>query len=90
MEVYLEIAIDGLKMPGVFCYFEIKCFSGYSIIYVFKIRKLQIIAIIAHREISRGEELLSDALANRTCTIYPSLSTHLYIYLSIHLYRFNI
>ena len=50
VEVYLAYAIDGLKMSGVFCYFEMKCFSGYSTIYVFKIRKLQIIAIIAPRD----------------------------------------
>ena len=58
VEVYLAYyAIDGLKMAGVFCYFEIKCFSGYSTIYVFKIRKTQIIAIIAHRDLRTSKDL---------------------------------
>ena len=57
VEVYLAYAIDGLKMSGVFCYFEIKCFSGYSTIYVFKIRKTQIIAIIAHRDLRIPKDL---------------------------------
>ena len=57
MEVYLAYASDGLKMSGVFCYFEIKCFSGYSTIYVFKIRKTQIIAIIAHRDLRIPKDL---------------------------------